>query len=204
MYAYIEGTVQDKDAKYLVLDCGGVGYEILCTNAALSAAPMKGETMRVYTYLNVRQDAIELLGFISKEEKNMFFKLIGVSGIGAKSAISILSSIPLKDLTMAIISGDSATLSRAPGVGKKTAQRIALELKDKVSAVDMPSGIDFSAFDDNAAPSSPVGEAILALESLGYTQHEAASAVSSAQKAGASADKADELVRAALRGIAKG
>ncbi len=204
MYSYIEGTLQDKDASHLVLDCAGVGYEILCTNAALSAAPMKGETMRVYTYLNLRQDAIELLGFVSKEEKSMFFKLCTVSGIGARSAISILNSMPLKDLTIAILSGDSAMLSRAQGVGKKTAQRIALELKDKVSADDMPADVDFSAFENNAAPSSPVGEAILALESLGYTQHEAASAVSCAKKAGAPADKADELVRAALRGIAKG
>ncbi|MDO5022812.1 MAG: Holliday junction branch migration protein RuvA [Eubacteriales bacterium] len=205
MYSYIEGTVQDKDTNLLVLDCGGVGYEIICTNTALSAAPPKGETMRVYTYLNVRQDAIELLGFVSKEEKNMFLKLTGVSGIGARSAISILSSMPLKDLTMAILSGDLGMLSRAPGVGKKTAQRIALELKDKVSAVDMPGDIDFADFNDNdTSPSSPVGEAILALESLGYTQHEAARAVSNAQKAGVPMDKADELVRAALRGIAKG
>lgn len=204
MFAYIEGTVQDKTATHMIIDVGGIGYEIICTNSTLTNAPPKGEIMRVYTCLNVRQDAVELLGFYSLDEKNMYYKLTSVSGIGSRSAMAILGSMPLRELTMAIVLSDIASLSRAPGVGKKTAQRIALELKDKLSPADMPQGIDFAAQDVSVSAASPVGEAILALESLGYTQHEAARAVSAAQKAGAPTDKADELVRAALRGISKG
>lgn len=205
MYAYIEGTVADKSATTLIIDVGGVGYEIRSTSSALSNAPARGETMRVYTYLNVLQDNIELLGFASLEEKNMFMRLTGVSGIGSRSAFSILGSMPLKELTLAIMTGDIAMLSRAPGVGKKTAQRLALELKDKVSADDFSEDwSDLSAPGTSDAPQGAVGEAILALQSLGYTQTEAARAVAAARKSGAETDKADELVRLALRGIMKG
>lgn len=205
MYAYIEGTVADKSATTLVIDVGGVGYEIRSTSSALSISPARGETMRVYTYLNVLQDNVELLGFASLEEKSMFMRLTGVSGIGSRSAFSILGSMPLKELTLAIMTGDIAMLSRAPGVGKKTAQRLALELKDKVSADDF--GEDWSgasAPGASDAPQGAVGEAILALQSLGYTQTEAARAVAAARKSNAEIDKADELVRLALRGIMKG
>lgn len=205
MYAYIEGTVADKSSNTLVIEAGGIGYEILSTSSALTSAPPRGETMRVYTYLNVLQDGVELLGFASLEEKKMFLRLTGVSGIGSRSAFSILGSMPLKELTLAIMTGDIAMLSRAPGVGKKTAQRLALELKDKVSADDISGDWSVDALQSaNDAPAGAVGEAILALQSLGYTQTEAARAVAAARKSAAETDKADELVRLALRGIMKG
>jgi len=203
MYAFIEGTVEHKAPGELVVLAGGVGYQLMCTAAALSAAPPKGEFVRVYTWLSVRQDAMELFGFASREERGMFLKLTGISGIGPRTALGILASMPLSDLTLAIMTGDAVMLSRAPGIGKKTAQRIALELKDKLSAEDF--GVDAGLA--GAAPAQPdgaVAEAILALQSLGYTQAEAARAVSLAHQQASPDDRADDLVRLALRGLAKG
>ena len=205
MYAYIQGAVTDKTASTLVIDAGGVGYEILCTASTLSGAPARGEIMRVYTWLSVREDAMELLGFCSYEEKGMFLRLTAVSGIGPRTALAILGSMPLRDLTMAVMTNDVATLMRAPGIGKKTAQRLVLELKDKLSADDLDGAILLPGTQsDDTTPQGAVGEAILALQSLGYTQSEAARAVSAACKAGGSEERADELVRLALRGIMKG
>ena len=137
MYAFIEGKVCEKNAGELILLAGGVGYQINCSMNTLAAAPALGETMRCYTYLSVREDAMELFGFASREEKRMFLSLTGVSGVGPKMALALLGSMPLKDLNLAILLGDVTALSRAPGIGKKTAQRIALELKDKVSQEDV-------------------------------------------------------------------
>ena len=203
MYAFIEGVVEHKTAGELVLSTGGVGYLLLCTQAALSAAPPRGDTMRVYTWLSVRQDAIELFGFVSPEEKNMFLRLTGITGIGPRTALGILAAMPLNDLTMAIVTGDAAMLARAPGVGKKTAQRIVLELKEKLSAddlTDLEGGLPLPA----ASQSSAVAEAILALQSLGYTQSEATRAVSLAHQQTNGDEQPDTLVRLALRGMAKG
>lgn len=137
MYAFIEGKVCEKNAGELILLAGGVGYQINCSMNTLAAAPALGETMRCYTYLSVREDAMELFGFASREEKRMFLSLTGVSGVGPKMALALLGSMPLKELNLAILLGDVTALSRAPGIGKKTAQRIALELKDKVSQEDV-------------------------------------------------------------------
>lgn len=203
MYAFIEGQVAEKQANELVLSVQGVGYQILCTQASLAIVPPKGEYVRIYTWLSVREDALELFGFSSREERAMFLHLNAVSGIGPRTALNILNSMPLKDLTFAILTGDILTLSRAPGIGKKTAQRITLELKDRLSkdsgslSADLP-GVGFSPSATDA-----VGEAVLALQGLGYTQSEAAMAVSKAHQQGAG-EKSDDLVRQALRGMMKG
>ena len=141
---------------------------------------------------------MELFGFATREEKAMFLKLLSVSGVGTKLALAILSAMPLRDLSLAIVTGDAATLSRAPGVGKKTAQRIALELKEKVTESE------FESVPASGAPLSPVQEdaaveALAALQALGYTPVEASRAL--AQVRGQS-DSANELVRLALRGMA--
>lgn len=203
MYAFIEGLVAEKSGNELVLNAQGVGYQILCTQAAMSVIPPKGEMIRVYTWLCVREDAMELFGFSSREERGMFLNLNLVTGIGPRMAINVLNSMTLKDLTLAIISGDIQMLSRAPGVGHKTAQRIALELKDRLTKDDVASGLAGLTVGATAAPTSAVGEAILALQGLGYSSSEAALAVSKAHQAGAG-DRADELVRLALRGMMKG
>lgn len=204
MYAFIEGTLEEKSAAELVVSAAGVGYSLFCSAATLAAAPARGETVRVYCWLNVREDALELFGFLSKDEKNLFLKLNSISGIGPRTALGIVGSMPLRELTLAIMTGDAQVLSRAPGVGKKTAQRIALELKDKLSAGDFSAGLGGDLPTFAAEPEGAVGEALLALQGLGYTQSEAARAVSAARKQAGDAAGADELVRLALRGITKG
>ena len=195
MYAYIEGKVAMKMPSELVLDVCGVGYLLNCSAATLSTAPAVGESMRAYTWLSVKEDALELFGFSSLEEKQMFLRLTAVSGIGA---LGVLSSMPLRDLTLAIVMGDVPALSRAPGVGKKTAQRIALELKEKVSQSDL-EGMPEIAAAKSAGGEDAVSEAIEALQALGYTASEAARAVT---KVRTESDQPDELIRLALRNMA--
>ena len=200
MYAFIEGQVCEKGTNEIVLLAGGVGYRIAVSMTTLQSVPAVGEKMRCHTILSVREDAMELYGFASREEKQMFQSLTSISGVGSKMALSILGSMPLKELNLAILLGDITALSRAPGVGKKTAQRIALELKDKVSQADvsgapeMPAAggaVSFSA--DNRT------EALEALQALGYTPAEARSAIAQVKDPGASVD---EIIRLALRGMA--
>ena len=197
MYAYLKGVVADKGANELVLDVGGVGYLLSCSLTTLQETPSIGETMKAYTYFSVREDAMELFGFATPEEKSMFLRLLSVSGVGPKLALSILGAMPLRDLTLAIVTGDAAALSRAPGVGKKTAQRIALELKEKVMESDLeaaPAAASLPPAQEDAA-----AEALAALQALGYTPAEAARAVSLVR---GQSDSANELVRLALRGMA--
>lgn len=204
MYAFIEGIVEHKSSGELVINAGGVGYLLLCSQSTLSAAPPRGEFTRIYTHLSVREDAMELFGFTSQEEKAMFLRLTSISGIGPRTALGVLAAMPLPDLTLAILTGDAATLCRAPGIGKKTAQRITLELKDKLSAEDLPAGTQAVSLPGSSVADSAVGEAILALQSLGYTQSEAARAVSAAHQDAGDGAGADDLVRLALRGMMKG
>ena len=199
MYAYINGVVADKGHNELVIEAGGVGYSLYCSLNTVQNALSVGEMMRVYTYLNVTQDGITLFGFGTKEERAMFLRLISVSGIGPKTAIGILGSMSMRDLTLAIVMGDTATLSRAPGIGKKTAQRIALELKEQISD-DEVEGLSASGA-KNVVPlrlDDPVTEAMIALQSLGYTAGEAMQALSAVKD---KSDQPDELVRLALRGM---
>ena len=201
MYAFIEGTVCEKTNGCLVLQAGGVGWQLSCSNNTLMAAPALGETMRCFTFLSVREDALELFGFATREEKEMFLQLTSVSGIGPKTALGVLGSMPLRDLNLAILLGDVNALSRAPGIGKKTAQRIALELKDKVSQADVSAAAAGSAAAVPAASMAAdcVAEAIEALTALGYSSTEARNAVSQVRD---QSDKPEELIRLALRAMA--
>ena len=148
MIDFIEGTVESKAPGELVISAGGVGFLLLCSNATLAEAPAKGEKWRCYSVLNVREDAMELFGFASRQERAMFKKLCQVTGVGAKTALGVLSALPVRELSVAIVTGDIAALSRAPGIGKKTAQRIVLELKDKVEQQDVsaPAGSGRAGF----------------------------------------------------------
>ena len=200
MYAFIEGEVCEKLNGSLVLLASGVGWQLSCSNNTLQAAPPLGEKMRCWTYLSVREDAMELFGFATKEEKEMFLQLTSVSGIGPKTALGVLGAMPLRDLNLAILLGDVNALSRAPGIGKKTAQRIALELKDKISQADVSAAAAPPA--GSAAPalsSDAVTEAIEALSALGYSSTEARNAIASVR---GQTDKPEELIRLALRAMA--
>ena len=201
MIAMLEGTVVEKSEGEVVLLTSGVGFRLLCSMTTLAALPVAGGTCRLYTHFSVREDSMELYGFEQREERDMFRHLIAVSGIGPKSALFVLGSMPLADLRLAILTGDLAALSRAPGIGKKTAQRITLELKDKVTKDALASGIsaDEIAMSDTEAPAQDaLGEAMQALKSLGYSPQEAAAALK-----GAKGDTADELIRVALRNMAQ-
>lgn len=199
MYAHIEGTVSEKTADGIVIDAGGVGYEISASAATLSGCPPTGERAKLYTYLSVREDAMELFGFLTREEKRMFLRLIGVSGVGPRTALGVLSALSVHDLSVALVTGDAQALARAPGIGKKTAQRLVLELKDKVTDEELTSA-------GPSAPARPAAdsaetEAIEALMALGYPASDAAKAVSAV--AGQAA-KTDEILRLALRGMTGG
>ena len=197
MIAFLNGKIAAKGQNEAVIDVDGIGFQVACSMNTLSTLPQKGEPCLLWTWLNVRQDGVDLFGFSSQEEKRMFLRLTGVSGIGPKTALQMLGSMPLKDLTLAIMTGDAAVLARAPGIGKKTAQRIALELKEKVTEADLESlHLEGAVPIAQAAQTDAVNEAVQALISLGYTSSEAAGAVS---RVSSQTEDAGELIRLALR-----
>ena len=196
MYAHLDGIVAEKGRDYLVIDCAGVGYLTSVSGATLAAAPAVGGRMKVYTVLNVREDAMELTAFATKEEKRMYERLRAVNGIGSRTALSILSALTLRDLSIALVTGDANLLTRVPGIGKKTAQRLVLELRDKVEDEELTGS---GAAPTAARPQGGIsGEAIEALMSLGYQASEAARAVSAYEDKAATVE---ELVGLALRGM---
>ena len=194
MYAYIKGKIEEVSEGSLIIECGGIGYEVFVSNqtaAELSSA--KGE-VKLYTFYKVAEDDVALYGFARKEEKEMFRKLIAVSGVGPKAALAILSGISLKDLALSIATRDAARLTRIKGVGKKTAERIILELKEKVQEEAEQPGIP-----TGAAPLSESEEAVAALISLGFSRAEAQSSVAKASALGAS--KLEDVISMALRSL---
>jgi len=173
MFYYLEGTVAEILPGLAVIDCGGVGYACMTTNNTL-AALKKGQKGKLYTFLNVGENVFGLYGFATQNELNSFKMLIGVSGVGPKAALAILSSGTPETLAMAIVTEDAKALTAAPGIGKKIAQRIILELKDKM-AKETAGGLDFSGGKGAAAPaifSNKATEAAQALAVLGYTTQE--------------------------------
>ena len=200
MYAFIEGQVCEKTNNTLVLLAGGVGYLLSCSMATLNAAPKTGDVMRCHTWLSVREDAMELFGFATREEKQLFLSLIGVNGVGPKMALALLSTLSVQDLRMAIVMEDEKAIARAPGVGKKIAQRIALELKDKLGQFAVSSGASASpAASAVPAAADNFAQAIAGLTALGYTPGEARDALSKIENKDA---PVDELLRLALRSMA--
>ena len=173
MFYYVNGTVAETGPNLAVIDCGGVGYACATTNYTLSQLK-KGERAKLYTYLHVREDIFELYGFSSQAELNSFKMLIGVSGVGPKAALAVLSATTPQNLALSIVTGDEKALTAAPGIGKKIAQRIILELKDKM-AKETAAGLDFSGGKGVSAPamfSSKAAEAAAALGVLGYSGQE--------------------------------
>ena len=172
MFYYVNGTVAHIGPYLAVIDCGGVGYACKTTNVTLAALTV-GKPAKLYTYLNVREDAMELYGFASEEELGCFQMLIGVSGVGPKAALSILSSTPPERLALAIITGDEKALTMAPGIGKKIAQRIILELKDKLAKGQLnPAGESYGGTGVTLIPENKLSEATAALAVLGYSNSE--------------------------------
>ena len=178
MYYYISGELVLADPTIAVIDAGGVGYRIFITGNTLGKLAGKiGSKVKLYTHFSVREDAMELYGFYTEEELSSFRMLISVSGVGAKSAVSILSLMSPERFAAAVMSGDAKAIAKAQGIGSKTAQRIILELKDKVGK-ELSVGDDaLDSVADTVATGSNVSEATNALMVLGYTRSEAAFAL---------------------------
>ncbi len=172
MIGFLVGIIEEKFENYLLLDVNGVGYKLLISNNTLVALPNINETTKVLTYLQVKEDGVALYGFATKEEKQIFMQIITVSGVGPKMAISILSGMKISDLILAIKREDVTLLSKIKGLGRKTAERICLELKDKVNAV----GIEADLFNYNEVVNineSALNDAVETLISLGVNKNEA-------------------------------
>lgn len=171
MFYYVEGKVAHIEPYLAVIDCGGVGYACRTTNHTISQLK-KGEVKRLYTYLNVGDGIFELYGFAAEQELASFRLLIGVSGVGPKAALAILSVGTPEHLTMAVITGDEKALTAAPGVGKKLAQRIILELKDKIAKETQELAMPSASAGTAAGIGGKAAEAAAALAVLGYTQQD--------------------------------
>ena len=201
MFYYLSGTVAHIEPYLVVIDCGGVGYACKTTSFTLSALK-KGEKGKVYTYLHVREDAMELYGFATQEELNLFQQLISVSGVGPKAALSILSSGTPANLALSIITGDEKALTCAQGIGKKIAQRIILELKDKLAKGQTvtAAGESYGGTGMTIIPENKQSEAAAALAVLGYSQAEINLALKGIDMDGLTLE---QIIKAALKKMMK-
>ena len=179
MYEYIKGKYIGINKDYVIIENGGIGYKIFTSGATMAEMPKVSEEVMLYLEQIVREDFIGLYGFKDREELEMFKLLISISGVGAKAALSLLSISRINNLKYAIIMEDDKHLCRAPGIGKKTAGRIILELKDKIKTDEVSEGVDIQQGFEDIAPSNSnaIGEALGALLSLGYSEKEAESAL---------------------------
>lgn len=197
MIGYLKGKVLSCAEGTVLLEVNGVGYELSCSGAAFAKLASGGQG-EVYTYLQVRDDGISLFGFVSPEEKNMFLKLISVSGVGPRMGIAILSGMNLGELAVAIASSDVKGLCAVKGLGKKTAERIILELREKVESAPVPPAKGGEA----PSPAAAAGEeedAVVGLMSLGYTRAESTRAVRAAAERGAKG--VEEIILSALKNM---
>ena len=177
MYAYIKGELAEKNIDSIVVEAAGVGYLIYIPTQYFDMLPDEGEDVKIYTYLCVREDAMILYGFLSKDDLEIFKLLITVSGIGPKGGLAILSTLSADDLRFAILSGDSKAISKAPGIGAKTAQRVILDLKDKLSLEDAFEKKLLHEQEAEETLPDARGEAVEALTALGYSPADALRAV---------------------------
>lgn len=202
LISYIRGPLMEKTEDAVVVEAGNIGYHIFVPMSVLEALPPLGEEVKIHTHFQVREDAMVLFGFLNRQDLEIFRKLLGVNGVGPKSALGVLSALRPDEFRMAVVTGDAKLISKAPGIGNKTAQRIILDLKDKISAEDIllsvsdlpPSGGDLSGVGE-------VGkEAVEALVALGYTGTEASRAV---KKVTIAEDMtAEDVLKGALRHLA--
>lgn len=201
MFYYVSGTVAHVEPYLAVIDCGGVGYACRTTNQSLSRLTV-GEKGKLFTHLYVREEIFELYGFATEDELNCFRLLIGVSGVGPKAALSILSATTPEGLAMSIITGDEKALTVAQGIGKKIAQRIILELKDKLAKGQIaPKGESYGGTGVTVIPQNKSSEAAAALAVLGYSQSEVAMALKGID---VEALSLEDIIKQALKKMVKG
>lgn len=203
MISYVRGILAEKEKDRIVVEAGQIGFGIFVPLTTLELLPSLGTEVRIYTHLQVKEDDMSLYGFLSRQDLEMFRRLIGVNGIGPKGALAILSSLRTEDLRLAILTGDAKAIAKAPGVGARTAQRIILDLKDKVSAEEVLSSLTESTGETISQAPLPLEasrEAVEALVALGYSNLEASKAVKSVQ---ATEDMdAEAVLKASLKYLA--
>ncbi|MGN1269470.1 MAG: Holliday junction branch migration protein RuvA [Clostridia bacterium] len=204
MLAYIKGILEIKTNGYIVVETAGIGYKVFMPQSTISKLGNIGDKVQVYTYMRVREDDISLYGFLNNEELRMFELLLGVSGIGAKGALNILSNITPSQFALAVISNDVAILKKVPGIGPKTAQRAILELKDKLKKeqeIAASEGEETSTIQEVIKEDEKVSEAISALQVLGYTKREILEAL---PKVDLTSLTIEDIIRKGLANLAKG
>lgn len=194
MYAYIKGKIVEKSNNYVIIENNGIGYRIFMSATAIDKIQEENEDIKIYTYYQVREDNISLYGFLQKEELRMFELLLSVSGVGAKSAIAMLSSILPSEFAMAIIQNDTSKLTKIQGVGAKTAARIVLELKDKLKTEEAISKVDENV-QKAIKNDEEIEEAIQALQILGYNKKEIEKVLEKLELAGLSTQ---DIIKKAL------
>lgn len=198
MFAYLNGILADVSEDNCIVDVHDIGYNVKISGQTFSMLPGIGENVKLYTYTAVKEDAFQLFGFLRKDELELFKILITVNGIGPKGAQSLLSAMDADDLRMAIVTQDVKTISKAPGIGKRTAERLILELKDKLSVTASDIGREIQQYQGNVVVADSIikKEAVDALVALGYSQSESVKAVN--QVEGAETMEVGDLLKAAL------
>ena len=199
MVGFIKGILRDKDYDNITVECNGVGFQLMVTNSCMANLPLIDEEVKIYTYLHVREDEMSLFGFDSPEEKKLFLQLITVSGVGSKTAIQILSCERMSAIINSIINEDTSVIAGCKGIGKKTAERIILELKDKIKPFDyiLPNDNLMNAVIEN---SQSVEDAVIVLTSLGLTKNDA---TKRAKEVMDKHDTAEQIVAKVLKNMAE-
>ncbi|MBQ9549688.1 MAG: Holliday junction branch migration protein RuvA [Lachnospiraceae bacterium] len=201
MIEYLRGKIADIDINRVVIDVNGVGYVLTISDSTASLLPGVGEEAKIYSFLSVREDGVTLYGFPSYDDLGIFKQLITVSGIGPKGALAILSVLTPDDLRFAILSGDSKAIAKAPGIGKRTAERVILDLKDRIGAESSENALMSGSSPAPSVNESSRDEAVEALVALGYSSADAYRAVKEASAAIGGDTETDTLLKAALKVI---
>ena len=203
MYSYIKGKLTDQEEDLIVVETGGIGYNIYTTTQTFNYLPSIGQEVKIYTYLYIREDAMMLYGFLTKDDLRVFKLLIGVSGIGPKGALAILSVMTTDDLRFAVLGEDAKAISKAPGIGAKTAQRLILELKDKISledAFEQKLEHTLARTEGQGNVKGAKNEAVQALVALGYSSSEALKAMEGIEIT--ENTDVEDILKAALKNMA--
>ncbi len=198
MFSYIKGTLEEVSPEAVTVDTAGIGWRLLVPASVLDSLPPLGSEVKLYTSFQVREDDMTLYGFLSRQDRTMFEMLLMVSGVGPKAAMGILSALTPDELRMAIVAGDARTISKAQGIGAKTAQRVILDLKDRISPEDILTGsLPSQGTQKGASQPASVTDSIEALMALGFSMAEASGAVRRVE--GAAEKSSDAIIKEALK-----
>lgn len=198
MIAFVKGNLADVESDRVIIDVGGIGYNVFVSSYTIGRLPLEGNVVKLYTYLNVKEDLMQLYGFLTKDELRIFKLLIAVNGIGPKGGLGILSYLTPDDLRFAVMANDVKAISAAPGIGKKTAEKLILELKDQLGAIETTEAVDAERITGNFTLSKEMQtEAVQALVALGYGSTEALRAVTNVMTD--QEESVEEILKKALK-----